>query len=150
MTTTKTTTAISEAEAEKIALKSAKSDIKKYAKLKSESAEIKAKAKKIDNKAKAIEERLIAFGKDRRDQFEKNNYDLGAGYLHIAETTKVETKEGFDIEEFAEDLPGCVEMTLKVKELKKAFLDEADRKTILDAGITLTTGDDIEVKLNKK
>jgi hypothetical protein len=145
-----TTTKISQADIEKIAFKGAKADMKRYAKLKAEEADLKAQAAKKATKAKLIEEALIEFGDARRAQFEKNNLDLGAGYLHIAETTKIETSEGFDIEEFVEDLPECVEMKLKVKELKKAFLNENDRKTILDAGIVLTTDNELEVKLNKK
>jgi hypothetical protein len=143
-----TTTAISEAE--KIALKAAKSDMKKYAKLKGEIAGLKDSAKTKEAKAKVIEERLIAFGNDRKDQFEKGNFDLGPGYLHIAKKTVVETTEKFDIEEFVEDFPECVKMELKTKELAEAYFNDEHREEIQKAGISLKKEDEMEVKLNKK
>lgn len=150
-----TTAPASESQAEKLALKKAKSDMKKYAKVMAEMATLKESIKspldKLSNKAKELTEELAVFGDAMRSKFDaKGRYDLGQGYLLIANNAKIETKEDFDIVEFSEDFPEMVEMSLKLKPIKDAWLNDEEREQIQEAGVTLCTEKPIEVKLYKK
>ena len=164
-TTTATTPAHDEARAEKLAIKKAKADMKKYVKMLNDIAVLKAsietKLDKLAVKAKALSGELVIFGEAMRSKFDKKgHYDLGAGYLHISNVTNIiyvdapedtqhEAPESFDIVEFAEDFPDLVEMKLKLKPILDVWTDDDQRTRIQEAGVSLKKTNPIQVKINK-
>ncbi len=102
---------------------------------------------------KLLGAQLIEFGKANRDSFdEKENLELGDGYLHIEKNTVVLKSKKFDAKEFGKAFPECfdIDKAFKVAPLKKAFLDNGLRKELKSLGVSLDTQDDMKVCLHKE
>ncbi len=106
--------------------------------------------KAINEKMKEAEENLILIGQRHKLAFDaKGNFHLDDGYLHIAQTTVVETTKKFDPNEFIQAFPDLIELKLKTSLVKKEWLNKEGNKGLKEMGVRVDTADVMEVKVNK-
>lgn len=92
---------------------------------------------------------LIVIGERNKQKFVDNNLHLKDGYLHIANNAQVVTGRKFDLKTFAEARPDWIDVELKLKHIKAAWMDKEQNKELRGLGVTVDTEQSIEVKLNK-
>jgi len=99
---------------------------------------------------KEAAEALIDLGGSYRIEFDgKGNFDLGEGYLHIANSAVIVTSKKFDWARMLEERADWVDIDLKTMEIKRAFQDAELRKELKSLGIQLDNSESIEVKTYK-
>jgi hypothetical protein len=107
--------------------------------------------KVIEEGMKAKQLKLKEIGEANKESFdEKGNLHLSDGYLHIARSTNVLVGKKFDLSVFAKEKPHMIDIAMKTKPIKDAFLDKDMRKELKALGVDVTTTETVEVKLTKK
>lgn len=106
--------------------------------------------KGIEDGMKQAQLELIELGNEHKASFDSDgNLLLEDGYLHIAKVTEIVTTKKFALKTFAATMPDMIKIEMKVAPIKKAFLDEQQRKELKLLGITIDTSDKMEVKANQ-
>jgi hypothetical protein len=114
-------------------------------------ATIADKLKNLSDVTKDAEENLILIGQRHRFAFdEKGNFHLEDGYLHIAQTTVIETTKKFNPTEFMAAFPELIDIKLKTALVKKEWLNKEGNKELKDMGVRVDTTDMMQVIANKK
>jgi hypothetical protein len=116
-------------------------------------ASIANELKAYDEGMKNAEEQLLEIGREHPSVFDKEgNYDLGDGYLHMTNSTVVVMGKKFDAKEFEAAFPDMIDISkaLKISPIKKAFLDQDQRKELKQYGINVTTEERLEVKVRSE
>lgn len=107
--------------------------------------------KRYEQGMKETEKELIEIGERNRASFNtEGNWMMEDGYLHIAKTTVAQTGRNFDLAQFAQERPDMIDIKLKVKPIKEAFLDKDQRKELKALGVSVDTRESIEVKITKR
>lgn len=128
-------------------LKDALKVMEAYAELHREKKElqdsIKEKLEKINTNMAEAEKELEAFAKKNKKSFDPaGNFVLGPGYLKWADKTEVIYGKEFSMKRFASKFMEYLNISPKVAELKKAFVDGDLRKKF--------QGFDIDLKIKQE
>jgi hypothetical protein len=111
---------------------------------------IKAELDAYNATMKQAEEELLAIGDRNRASFnEEGNLVFDHGYLHIAENAVIDLGRNFSLPVFANEYPEMVDVKLKLALVKKAFINEDERKNLTKLGVKLDTVQKMEVKVSK-
>lgn len=113
-----------------------------------------------------IETELLEIGKRQKKAFNgKGNLEFEKGYLHIKKSGVVLVNRIFDLAdfhkshpEFIKDIKGITGVPkipvllaslLKAGEIKKAVVDNVQRKELKQFGVSMKVVEDIEIKVNE-
>lgn len=114
-------------------------------------SEIKNELDAYDKNLKEARTELLAIGERNKAYFDKDKrLVFEEGYLHISSSTAILKGRNFDPTTFAKARPDMIEVTLKVKPIKDAFLDKDQRKELASLGVSVTTEETVQVKLKSK
>ena len=97
---------------------------------------------------KKFETELLEIAERNSEEFnEDGNLVLNHGYVHTTNNTVVITGKKFDATKFQSAFPDMIDLmkSLKLSQIKKAFLEKETRKELKALGVDITTEQSLQI-----